>query len=79
VSLLPLLGGTVGALLGQVLFRHKTKKWKFQRVFIMIVVVQVGGMKVPINENAPFRGQFHGSVSGDYGDRAVIIIIIIDC
>jgi uncharacterized membrane protein YsdA (DUF1294 family) len=40
--LLALMGGTMGAFLGQVIFRHKTKKWKFQLVFIMIVVVQVG-------------------------------------
>jgi uncharacterized membrane protein YsdA (DUF1294 family) len=38
------MGGTVGAFLGQVLFRHKTKKWKFQLVFIFIVVMQVGAI-----------------------------------
>jgi hypothetical protein len=36
------MGGTLGAFLGQVLFHHKTKKWKFQLVLIIIVVVQVG-------------------------------------
>jgi uncharacterized membrane protein YsdA (DUF1294 family) len=40
--LMALMGGTLGAFLGQVLFYHKTKKWKFQLVLIMIVVVQVG-------------------------------------
>jgi uncharacterized membrane protein YsdA (DUF1294 family) len=44
LHLLTLLGGTLGAFSGQILFRHKTKKWKFQLVFIMIVVVQAGGM-----------------------------------
>jgi uncharacterized membrane protein YsdA (DUF1294 family) len=42
LHLLTLMGGTVGAFLGQILFHHKTKKWEFQLVFIMIVVVQVG-------------------------------------
>lgn len=42
LHILILIGGTVGAFLGQILFRHKTRKWKFQLVFISIVVVQVG-------------------------------------
>jgi len=42
LHILTLIGGTVGAFLDQILFRHKTRKWKFQLVFISIVVVQVG-------------------------------------
>lgn len=42
LHLLALMGGTIGAFLGQILFRHKTKKWEFRRVFILIVIVQLG-------------------------------------
>ena len=41
LHILTLIGGTVGAFLGQILFRHKTRKWTFQLVFISIVVVQI--------------------------------------
>lgn len=40
LHLLALAGGTIGALLGQILFRHKTKKWQFRLVFILIALVQ---------------------------------------
>jgi len=36
-----LVGGSPGALLAQVTFRHKTRKLKFRIVFIGIVLVQV--------------------------------------
>ncbi|HML75164.1 MAG TPA: DUF1294 domain-containing protein [Anaerohalosphaeraceae bacterium] len=39
---LALAGGTPGALAGQVVFRHKTRKLSFRAVFIMIAVVQTG-------------------------------------
>ena len=42
LHLLALLGGTPGALLGQLSFRHKTKKLSFQIVFLAIVLIQVG-------------------------------------
>ncbi|NLH16852.1 MAG: DUF1294 domain-containing protein [Phycisphaerae bacterium] len=42
LHLLALAGGTIGAFLGQFLFRHKTKKWEFRLVFILIVIVQLG-------------------------------------
>jgi uncharacterized membrane protein YsdA (DUF1294 family) len=38
-----LLGGSPGALLGQQLFRHKTRKLSFQMVFAAIVLLQVAG------------------------------------
>ena len=41
LHLLALIGGSPGALLGQILFRHKTRKVKFSFVFIMIVIIQV--------------------------------------
>jgi uncharacterized membrane protein YsdA (DUF1294 family) len=41
LHILALIGGTVGALLGQLTFRHKTKKKRFQVVFIGIVVLQL--------------------------------------
>jgi uncharacterized membrane protein YsdA (DUF1294 family) len=42
LHLLTLAGGTIGAFLGQILFRHKTKKWQFRLVFILIALVQLG-------------------------------------
>ena len=34
-------GGSGGALLGQGLFRHKTRKFSFQAVFAVIIVLQM--------------------------------------
>jgi len=36
-----LLGGSIGALAGQVLFRHKTQKRRFRMIFAAIVLVQI--------------------------------------
>jgi uncharacterized membrane protein YsdA (DUF1294 family) len=36
-----LCGGSPGALLGRGLFRHKTRKLRFQAVFVAIVLLQV--------------------------------------
>lgn len=36
-----LLGGSPGALLAQLLFRHKTKKFKFRLVFVGILLLQI--------------------------------------
>lgn len=41
LHILALSGGSPGALLGQVVFRHKTRKLKFKAVFVAIVLVQV--------------------------------------
>ena len=41
LHLLTLIGGALGALLGQLIFRHKNKKMKFIVVFWAIVIVQV--------------------------------------
>ena len=38
---LAVAGGSVGALLGMYLFRHKTKHWKFQIGIPVILLVQV--------------------------------------
>ncbi|MHC4742879.1 MAG: DUF1294 domain-containing protein [Planctomycetota bacterium] len=38
---LALLGGTPGAFLGQILFRHKTQKLKFKITFAAIVILQI--------------------------------------
>ena len=38
--LLPLLGGSVGALLGMLVFRHKTKHWYFVAGMPLILVCQ---------------------------------------
>ena len=40
LHLLALLGGSPGALLGQLVFRHKTKKLSFRIVFLAIVLLQ---------------------------------------
>jgi uncharacterized membrane protein YsdA (DUF1294 family) len=39
-----LCGGSPGALLGQGLFRHKTRKFRFQIVFVAIVLLQIAGV-----------------------------------
>jgi uncharacterized membrane protein YsdA (DUF1294 family) len=41
LHLLALAGGTPGALLGQLTFRHKTKKKRFQIVFMGVVLLQM--------------------------------------
>ena len=38
---LAFLGGTPGAFLGQLFFRHKTKKLRFRIVFLAIVLLQI--------------------------------------
>jgi len=40
LHLLALFGGTPGALVGQLLFRHKTRAGRFRVIFIIIVVAQ---------------------------------------
>ena len=40
LHLLALAGGTLGALAGQLIFRHKTRDRRFRLVFGMIVVLQ---------------------------------------
>jgi uncharacterized membrane protein YsdA (DUF1294 family) len=42
LHMLALLGGTLGAFIGQLAFRHKTKKLRFLIIFISIVLLQVG-------------------------------------
>jgi uncharacterized membrane protein YsdA (DUF1294 family) len=42
LHLLSLLGGTPGAFVGQLVFRHKTKKLRFRIVFLAIVLLQAG-------------------------------------
>ena len=42
LHMLALLGGTPGAFLGQLFFRHKTKKLRFRIVFLAIVLLQAG-------------------------------------
>ena len=39
--LLPLLGGSVGALLGMLIFRHKTKHWYFVWGILLILLAQI--------------------------------------
>ena len=39
--LLPLLGGSVGALLGRLVFRHKTKHWYFVWGIPLILLAQI--------------------------------------
>ena len=42
LHVLAVLGGWPGALIGQRVFRHKTRKTRFQLVFWLCVVVHVG-------------------------------------
>ncbi len=44
LHLLTLAGGTIGAISGQMFFRHKTKKVKFQIIFIVIVLAQIASL-----------------------------------
>ena len=41
LHLAALAGGSPGALAGQLIFRHKTRKFRFQIVFWVIVVLQI--------------------------------------
>jgi len=41
LHILALLGGSPGALAGQMVFRHKTRKLRFKAVFAAIVLLQV--------------------------------------
>lgn len=41
LHVLALLGGSPGAFLGQLFFRHKTKKLRFRIVFLAIVLIQI--------------------------------------
>ncbi len=41
LHILALAGGSIGALAGQLIFHHKTKKLKFQVIFILIAAVQI--------------------------------------
>ena len=41
LHLLAFIGGSPGAFLGQVAFRHKIRKMKFKIVFVLIVLVQI--------------------------------------
>ena len=40
LHLTALLGGSPGALIAQLLFRHKTRKFKFRLVFVGIILLQ---------------------------------------
>ena len=44
LHLLALVGGSPGALIGQIIFSHKTKKWKLSVVYAFIVVLQIIGV-----------------------------------
>ena len=41
---LTLIGGTAGALSGQLTFRHKTRKRTFQIVFLTIIILQIAAL-----------------------------------
>jgi len=41
LHMLALLGGSPGAFMGQIYFRHKTKKLRFRIVFLAIVLLQI--------------------------------------
>lgn len=38
---IPFFGGSIGGIIGMVLFRHKTKKIKFKILFIMSLIVNI--------------------------------------
>ena len=41
---LALIGGSIGALAGMYVFRHKTKKWYFKYGFPLIIILQIIGI-----------------------------------
>jgi uncharacterized membrane protein YsdA (DUF1294 family) len=49
LHLLALVGGSPAAAIGQLLFRHKTKKPQFRIIFIMIVILQVTAILTAIH------------------------------
>ena len=42
LHVLALLGGTIGALAGQLIFHHKTRKLKFRLIFMATMLGQIG-------------------------------------
>lgn len=50
LHLLALLGGTVGALAGQRIFRHKTRKIRFQMIFWFIVMLHTALAAVSVRQ-----------------------------
>ena len=41
LHILALIGGTIGAILGQLTFRHKTQKSSFRIIFYLIITLQI--------------------------------------
>lgn len=35
------LGGSIGSILGMIVFRHKTKKWKFKILFALFLIMHI--------------------------------------
>ena len=48
--LITLLGGTIGALLSMLIFRHKIKKTSFMIKFSIVVILQAIGIFIYINK-----------------------------
>lgn len=46
LHLLTLSGGTIGALAGQAVFRHKTRKFSFKAVLLGIIAMQITAVAV---------------------------------
>lgn len=65
LHLLELLGGWPGALLAQQLFRHKTRKGRYQLVFWLAVLVNLGAMSwlLVAPEAMSLRQQLQGDLS----------------
>ena len=38
---IPLFGGSIGGILGMIIFRHKTKKLKFKILFTIFLIVNI--------------------------------------
>jgi len=39
--IIPFFGGSIGGILGMILFRHKTKKLKFKLLFTLALIVNI--------------------------------------
>ena len=41
IFLLAFLGGSIGGILGMILFHHKTKKWYFKLLFTIVLLINI--------------------------------------
>lgn len=76
-----LLGGWLGAIIGQYAFRHKTQKARFRVVFYLTLLVNVGvfvGLHTPYVQK-PFRSVVYNTeywMVNTFGDHDAVMIFL---